>query len=287
MIHREGHRTGARRLDLYWQGWIPEGLPRAEVVLVHGGSEHSGRYAWVGEQFAARGYAVYAMDNRGHGRSEGPRAYYDRMANVISDLRGFVGQVAEESGRRPWLLGHSLGGLISLAYTTRHQEEVEGLVLTAPVAVIEAASVLERIAARTLSVIAPRTGVYSIESEAVSRDPQVVRDYDSDPLNCHCKLPARTVAELADEVARFPVSVLSLKLPLLVMHGSADRIVPVAATELVYGQAASEDKTKRIYDGLFHEILNEPERELVVSEILEWLDARAAATPRAAAAADA
>jgi acylglycerol lipase len=116
--------------------------------------------------------------------------------------------------------------------------------------------------------------VYDIDSTAVSRDPEVVRDYDADPLNHHGKLPARTVAELSTTVGRFPEQVMRLTLPLLIMHGTADRLVPPAASDLVDARASSEDKTYLRYDGLYHEILNEPERERVVGDIADWLDER-------------
>jgi acylglycerol lipase len=128
------------------------------------------------------------------------------------------------------------------------------------------------VAGRVLSVIAPKLGVYEIESDAVSRDPEVVRLYDEDPLNGHGKLPARTVAELTSTISSFPEELPRLTLPLLIMHGTADRLVPPEASDLVNEHACSEDKTYLRYDGLYHEILNEPEREKVASDIADWLD---------------
>jgi alpha-beta hydrolase superfamily lysophospholipase len=128
-----------------------------------------------------------------------------------------------------------------------------------------------------LSVIAPRLGVFPIDSSTVSRDPAVVAAYDADPLNHHGKLPARTVNELAAEVARFPESVKGLTLPLLVMVGTGDKLVPPAGSELVYETAASADKTIKRYDGLYHELIHEPEREQVLADLTDWLGARTAA----------
>jgi alpha-beta hydrolase superfamily lysophospholipase len=247
------------------------------VVLAHGASEHSGRYAWTAEQLTARGYAMYALDHRGHGRSSGSRALIDRMDNAVADVRTLIGMAQSEHPEpgRPYLLGHSMGGCIALACATRHQDAIEGLLLSAPVAVLEAASPVTRLAGKVLSAVAPKAGVFGIDSSTVSRDPEVVRDYDADPLNYHGKLPARTVAELSDEVGRFPSSIPGLKLPLLVMVGTGDQLVPPAASELVYDTAASKDKTIKRYDGLYHEILNEPEREQVAADLLAWLDSHA------------
>jgi acylglycerol lipase len=272
--HEEGRLDGARGVEIFWQAWRPPAI-RAVVVLSHGASEHSGRYAWTAERLAERGYATYAIDHRGHGRSEGPRAYVDRMDNVVADLDDLVHLAAERHPSAPiFLLGHSMGGCVALAYAIAHQDKLDGLLVSAPVAVLEAASPATRVAGHVLSVVAPRLGVYDIDSTAVSRDPEVVRAYDADPLNYHGKLPARTVAELSSTVGRFPEQLPRLTLPLLIMHGTGDRLVPPRASDLVDARASSEDKTYIRYDGLFHEILNEPERDRVVGDIAGWLDER-------------
>jgi alpha-beta hydrolase superfamily lysophospholipase len=272
--HEEGRLEGASGVGIFWQAWRPPAV-RAAIVLAHGASEHSGRYAWTADQLAERGYATYALDHRGHGRSEGARAYLDRMDNVVADLDQLVHLTAERHPDAPvFLLGHSMGGCVALAYAIGHQDKLDGLLLSAPLAVLGAASPATRAAGAVLSVVAPRLGVFPIDSTGVSRDPEVVRDYDSDPLNYHGKLPARTVSELAKTVGRFPEQITRLTLPLLVMHGTADRIVPPAAGDLVDARASSEDKTYFRYDGLYHELLNEPERDRVVGDIADWLDER-------------
>jgi alpha-beta hydrolase superfamily lysophospholipase len=273
--HRTGHFDGAGGVRIFWQAWLPDGTPRGVVAMAHGVSEHSGRYAWTGEQLAARGYALYALDHRGHGQSEGSRAVIDRLDNAVADLGKLVAIAeAESNGQgKPFLFGHSMGGFLALAFATRRQGEIQGLLLSAPAAVLEAASPVERLAARVLSTVAPTLGVFEIDSSTVSRDPEVVRDYDADPFNFHGKLPARTVQEMAQEVARFPQTVPTIRVPLLVQYGTGDKLVPPQASELVYGWASSEDKTIKSYDGLFHEILNEPERDAVLADLAAWLDA--------------
>jgi acylglycerol lipase len=273
--HEEGRFAGEGGIEIYWQAWRPDRDPRAVIVLAHGASEHSGRYAWTGEQLNARGYAVYAIDHRGHGHSAGARAVIDRMQHAVEDLHTLVERAAGAYPGRPLvLLGHSMGGCVALAYTSAHEDALDALVLTGPLAVLEAASPVQRVVGRVLSTVAPSLGVVAIDSAAVSRDPDVVKDYDADPLNYHGKLPARTVAELARTIETFPEAVTRFRLPLLVMHGSADRLVPIAGGEMVAERAGSEDKTFKRYDGLFHEILNEPERQQVLNDMADWLDAR-------------
>ena len=282
----EGSLEGVGGLEIRWRAWLPEEGMCAIVLLSHGASEHGGRYAWVGEQLAAAGYALYAPDHRGHGRSEGPRALIGRVDNAVADLHTAMALAsARHSGTPTFLLGHSMGGCIALEYALRYQDELDGLVLSAPVAVLEAASPVTRAIGNLLSLIAPRAPVFAIDPGLVSRDPGVVRDYEQDPLNYHGRLPARTVAELSRSVDSFPDRVPTLRLPLLVMHGTGDDLVPIAGSEMVADRAGSEDKTFTRYDGLYHEILNEPERDRVMDEIVGWLDVRSRglspAAPRA------
>jgi acylglycerol lipase len=271
----EGELDGLGGVGLYWQSWVPEGAPRAVVVIAHGASEHSARYAHVAERLVLSGYAVYALDHRGHGRSEGKRSQVDRLDHVVSDLRAFVDLVAaRHPGLHLYLLGHSMGGAISIAYAARHQETLAGLLLSAPVADPDAAGAVTRGLSRILSAVAPDLGVYEVDASLVSRDPEVVRDYEQDPLVYDGKLPARTVAELTSAVQRFPDQMPGLRLPLLVMHGGADELVPPSGSLMVHERAGSDDKTLRIWDGLYHEILNEPEQDQVIDLIVSWLDER-------------
>ena len=273
--HEQGHFQGERGLRIEWQAWLPPDGSAATVVLAHGASEHSGRYAWTAERLAESGYGTFAIDHRGHGRSEGPRALIDRMDHAVADLHQLVGvATARDAGRRPYLLGHSMGGCIALAYALSHQDAIEGLVLSAPLAALEAASPVTRVMSAVLSTVAPGLGVLAIDSTAVSRDPEVVRAYDADPLNHHGKLPARTIAELAATVSRLEAEVPTLTLPLLTMHGSADRLTPPAGSEMLHERAGSSDKSILRYEGLYHELLNEPERDRVAADIVAWLDAR-------------
>lgn len=277
--HEEGRFAGVGALEIYWQAWLPDADPRALVLLAHGGAEHSGRYAWTAGELVARGYAVYAIDHRGHGRSHGPRAYVDRLAHAVADLHSLSDLARERYPGAPrFLLGHSMGGLIALEYALRYQDELTGLVLTAPLAVLEANAVA-RGAVRALSAAAPRLPLYKIDSTTVSRDPEVVRAYDRDPLNHRGRLPARTVAELAAATASLPQRLPGLRLPIFSLYGSGDRLVSPTASALIEARCGSGDCTVQSYAGLYHELLNEPERQRVLGDIAAWIEAHLAVTP--------
>jgi len=254
---------------IHTQTWLPDGEARASVVIAHGAGEHLGRYEHVAARLNAEGYAVHALDHRGHGRSEGPRALIDRIDNAVEDLDQLVVKVAD--GQPVFLLGHSMGGTIALKYAIAHQERLVGLVLSSPLAALEAASPATRLAARVLSAAAPRLGVIAVDASAVSRDPEVVRAYETDPLVHHGKLPARTVAELASAVESFPATVGAITVPTLIMYGTADQLVPPEGSAMLGQRIGSADKTVKPYNGLYHEILNEPEQQQVLDDLVEWL----------------
>lgn len=275
MTEELGELRGAGGLTLFTRTWPAAGEARALVALAHGAGEHSGRYAHVAARLTTEGFAVHSLDHRGHGRSEGRRAYIDRVANAVADLDQVVVRARDQHPGVPlFLLGHSMGGLLALSYALRHQERLDGLLLSAPLAALEAASPVMRGAGRLLSALAPALGIFGVEPERVSRDPDVVRAYVEDPLVHHGKLPARSIGEFTTAVDHFPSQVPQLTLPLLVMHGTGDRIVPVAASLMVHDGAGSEDKQLELYEGLYHEILNEPEQGQVMDDIVGWVEAR-------------
>lgn len=251
--------------------------PRATIVLAHGVSEHSERYAHVAAGLNARGYSFYALDHRGHGRSGGRRAFVERFQALVDDLDQLVDLAAAEpadgNAQLPVLMGHSMGGAVAVGYAIRHPRKISALVLSNPVASIETAPAAV-LAGRLLSRIAPGLGVYSVDPNGVSRDPEEVRRYVEDPLNFHGKLPARTVAEIGNEVATFPERAAAIDVPTLIMYSATDPIVAASGSEMLAERVGSGDVTLRNWDGLRHEILNEPERDDVIAEIADWLDAR-------------
>jgi len=274
--HVEGRFAGAKGLEIFWQAWREEVQTRAVVVISHGAGEHSSRYEHVATHLAGLGYPVYALDHRGHGRSGGRRALVDRLDNAAADLGVLIDRAHDEQPEAPlFLLGHSLGATIALRYALGHQDKLDGLILSGALAVIDLPPPPVRLAARALSATIPWMPAVGVDPVTVSRDPAEVQAYRTDPLVHHGKLPVRTVAEIAAATEAFPEQVASLTLPLLLVHGSEDRLVSVKGSRMVHERASSEDKTLKIYDGFFHEVLNElPEdRERVLADIAAWLQA--------------
>ena len=277
---RESSLAGTGGLRIYWQSWLPEGPTRAVIVLAHGYGEHSGRYRHVAVRFADEGFAVYALDHRGHGRSEGRRPIIDRMDHAVADLDSLVRIAsAEHPDQRLFVLGHSMGGCIAVSYAMRHQDRLDGLILSGPLAALEAASPIVRMLARGLSAIAPGYPVTEIDASLISRDPAVVRDYEADPLVHHGKMPARTAAEMVAAVESFPDGVPEITVPVLIAYGTADGLCPPAGSLMLHQRIGSPDKTLKPYEGLYHEILNEPEQDQVMDDICGWLEAHTPLSP--------
>jgi acylglycerol lipase len=280
-----GRLAGAGGLELFHRWWRGERAdtdpPTAVVVLVHGAGEHSGRYEHVAERLVGDGYAVHALDHRGHGRSQGPRALIDRVDHAVTDLNALVSAAVQHESAASIpvvMVGHSMGAMIALRYAGHHQHRLDGLALSGALASIEASRGL-RIVGRAISSVAPKLGLIAIDSSLISRDPAVVEAYRTDPLVHRGKLPARTAAEIADTVAGFPGRVHEITIPTLIMYGTEDRLCPPAGSEMLGERIGAADKRVIPYDGLYHEIFNEPERDAVLSDLSEWLGTRVAARP--------
>lgn len=277
MRQRDVRLPGCGEVELQGRAWLPGGEPRTLLVVSHGLGEHSGRYQALAERLVAAGFAVYAVDHRAHGRSAGTApANIDRFDFLVSDLGTFVGRAQREHPEVPTVLfGHSMGGLVALECALRNPHVLQGLVLSAPaLAPGEAVPALKRAVAKLLSRLAPNTGMLAIQASAVSRDAEVVGAYQRDPLVFHGSVPARTAVELLDAMTSVAARAHQLKLPVLVQHGTADRLVPLAAVQPVYKQLGDpRRRTLRSYADLYHEVYNEPEREQVIGDLLNWLAA--------------
>jgi acylglycerol lipase len=276
--HSESYFAGVGGLDIYRQSWTPAGEPAGIVVIAHGAGEHSGRYRHVAARLVAEGMAVHALDHRGHGRSGGPRALIDRMASAVTDLDALVVQAqGEQPGRPVFLLGHSMGGTVALCYALEHQDRLSGLILSGPLAALDAAPAPMRVLSRVLSALTPRLPLIAVDPSLISRDPAVVEAYVQDPLVHHGKLPARTVAELARAIESFPQSVRAITVPTLIMYGTEDRLCPPRGSVMLSERIGAADRTLTAYEGLYHEILNEPEQARVLDELAVWLGTRVVA----------
>ena len=272
--HIEGHREIAAGRSAYWQAWLPPDRARAVAVIVHGIHEHSGRYAYVGARLAAAGFATYAADHRGHGRSDGRRANIERMALIVADLGSLVRFAIERHPDQPvFMVGCSLGGLIALQYATAPNTPLDGLVLSAPAVEVMVGSALQRRLAGVLSALVPDLQVAALDADQkISRDPEVVRAYREDPLVYHGRIKARTGAEILVTIEGLPARLPRLSVPLLLLHGTDDLICAPAGSTMVHDGVSSPDKTLRRYQGLYHEVFNEPERDEVLADLVSWLE---------------
>lgn len=269
-----GHVQG---LTLATRRWWPHPAPKAAVVLVHGIGEHSGRYAHVATHLMLHGYAVFAFDLRGHGRSEGePRAYVESYDDYVADLGRFLEHVRAETGSLPlFLMGHSLGGGIAAYYVVTHGTDgLAGLVLSSAALKIpeNLSPVLQKMAG-FLSKRVPKLPLLKLDTAHLSRDPAVGRAYTEDPLVYTGGVRARVGAEVLRVAGLIQRHADAFTLPLYLFHGTADTLTDPDGSRLLYERAPAEDKTLKLYDGLLHETMNEPEREEVLADLTGWLDA--------------
>ncbi len=273
MTHDTGTFVGVDNTGIFYQSWVPEAAA-ATVIIVHGYAEHSGRYVHVASALNANGYAVWALDHRGHGRSEGPRATMTRFAHFVADLATFVRLVQEKTVAGPlFILGHSMGGLIGTLYAFDHQDQLAGLALTAPgMKVDEGVSPAMVMLSGIISAVAPSLPVGPFKPEVISRDPKVVAGYMNDKLNYHGGVKARMGREFLLSARSVLGRAPSLTLPLLVIQGEADQLVSPAGTYAAFAAFGSADKTLKKYPGLYHEALNEPEQDEIIALICEWLN---------------
>jgi alpha-beta hydrolase superfamily lysophospholipase len=273
--HAEGRFDGALGLKLYRQSWRPaSGDPRAVLVIVHGLKDHSARYAEFADRLAQRGIAVHAFDLRGHGSSEGARVYVSSFDEYVQDLETFVALVRKEEGARPlFVLGHSMGGAIVTRWALAEKPQVAGVLLSGAALMVDAGG-FKKGSVKVLGSVLPTLAIFSLDLDRFSRDPSVVQQCKSDPLVDQGAGPARTAAQLVSAIDFIAEHMEDMTAPLLIMHGSADAITPPDGSRELARRARSADKTLKIYDGLYHDLLHEPEREQVMSDAAAWMDAR-------------
>ena len=271
-----GSFAGPDGRNLFEHWWRPEGATRATVVLVHGLKDHGARYSHVGEWLAERGYAVYALDLRGHGESEGERFFVSSFDEYVEDLATFVGRVRErEAGKPMFLLGHSMGGAVASLFVLLRKPELEGLILSAPaLEPTKNVSPVLILLSRVISRFFPRAPVTKVDIKALSHLPEVIEAARKDPLSNERPAPARTGYEILRAMRRIQERAHEIALPLLVMHGTEDHLTNPQGSQRLFKLAVSEDKELKLYEGFYHEILNEAERERVLKDITRWLDAR-------------
>lgn len=270
-----GHFAGKGGVRLFYRLWSADGPARAGAVIVHGANEHSGRYRHVAEFLVRHGFAVAALDQRGYGRSEGPRCHVDRFGDYLEDLHRFVALVSQRvaASHRPVLVGHSLGGLIAFSYAVSHPDSVSALVVSSPwFALRMRVSPVERALAPLMARIWPRLQRPArIPPEHLSRDPAVVRAYREDPLVGTTATP-RWFVECSRAAWRARHELAPrLAVPVLFLQGAEDRVVDPEATRAVFEAVGHARKALRMYPGRYHEIFNDPGHDEVLADMVGWL----------------
>jgi alpha-beta hydrolase superfamily lysophospholipase len=273
MKHQEGFLKGVRDANIYFQSWLPESEAKAVLLIVHGLAEHSGRYMNIVNHFVPLGYAVFGIDHLGHGKSDGTRVYVKRFEDYTDMLEIYFDKIRRwQPGKPIFLVGHSMGGLIGAVFLLDHQAELTGAVLSgAVVKVPNNITPAILVVGRMLSALMPRFGLIGLDAKGVCRDPAVVQAYVSDPLVFKGKTTARLAAEMLKAMRYVSAAATKITLPIMIVQGSADKLVDPAGAQMLYGLVSSADKEIRIYDGFYHEVFNEPEHDKVLRDVEIWL----------------
>lgn len=271
---REETLTGAGGLNLFVRHWHSSDAPRGVVAIVPGFNSHSGQYAWAGQQLAAIGLAVYAVDLRGRGKSDGERFFVSSFDEYVSDVHVLVTLARSREPNLPvFLLGHSAGGVVSCMYALEHQADLAGLVCESFAFRVPAPDVAIA-ALKGLSQLAPHAHVLRLKNEDFSRDPAVVKAMNEDRLIAHETQPTLTVAEMARADDRLEQSFPRITLSVLILHGTSDRATKPSGSQFFFDTAGSQDKTLKLYEGHYHDLLNDVGKEEVMGDITNWIGAR-------------
>jgi alpha-beta hydrolase superfamily lysophospholipase len=275
MNKHEWSWTNAKGMRFVSRSWEPRRQTRAAVALVHGLGDHSERFGPVGTILARSGYALAGFDLRGHGRSDGPRGHTPRYEAFLDDLADFLDQVRARYPRRPvFLYGHSLGGNLVLNYILRRNPQLHGAIVTSPWLRVAFEPPPAKVAlAKALERLVPAFSQdWGLEAAALSHDTEIVRGYAADPL-VHGRISARMFVSFYEAGQWALAHAAEFPLPLLLMHGTADRVTSADASR-EFANRAGKTVTWRAWDGMYHEIHNESAREGVVSTMVRWMDAR-------------
>ncbi len=271
--HKEDHFLCTDGSQLFYRYWIPQEAPRAALIIIHGFSDHSGRYLSIVDSLIPRGIALYSFDQRGHGRSPGQRGYINSFDTFRDDVLSFTHLVTAQHPDIPlYMLGQSMGGLIVLNFGLHYPQEVDGVIATSPHLSDPPVSPILITLSRVLSTVWPTFSMDAgLDNTSISRDPNVVQDFLDDPLR-HGKGTARLSTELSKAVADTNANAAGFQPPLLITHGTADRLTDPEASRHFYEKVASSNKTFIAYEGGYHEGHNDIHRERVIIDIAQWLE---------------
>jgi acylglycerol lipase len=273
--HLTGTFTNKDGLDIFHQRWMVDD-PRGAVLIVHGLGEHSGRYGHLLDAMASDHICFFALDHQGHGRSGGKRGHVNDFADYAADIKQYIDQVVrkEAAGMPLICMGHSMGGLIAALFALTHQQDITALILSAP-AFVPAVKVpaIQAAAARILSRILPRlTQSNKLNASDLSHDPSTVTAYQADPL-VHDRVSTAWFVSFQATAEECLARAGDVTLPLLVVHGTADKMVSAEGSRMFFDKAGSSQKTLKLFGGLYHETMNElpKDRQVVLDVISDWI----------------
>jgi alpha-beta hydrolase superfamily lysophospholipase len=274
MKHQDGYFKNRENQSIYTQNWLPDNPAKAVLLIIHGLNEHSGRYDHFSNFFVNEGFAVYSMDLVGHGKSDGTRSYVKDFNNYLDDIILYLEKIKQLQPESPiFLIGHSMGGLISALILIDHPDQFAGAVLSGSVVQVpDDVSSLFITLGKFVSFILPKLGLLKIDLSGLSRNPDVVQAYKDDPLVNSGKFTARVSAEMTKSFDRVAGEGSRIKDPVLILHGGSDRIVNPACSHFLYALVSSEIKKIIIYDGFYHEIYNDPGHEQVYQDVSSWIN---------------
>jgi alpha-beta hydrolase superfamily lysophospholipase len=262
-------------MSVFYRNWPSAGQPKAVVIIAHGFNSHSGYYQWTAGQLAAQNFEVYAIDFPGRGQSDGERYYIADYNSFVKELDKLVDIAKAAHADLPtFLLGHSAGGVLSAIYTLGYQNKLNGFICESFAFQVPAPDFALAVL-KGLSHVFPHAHVLKLKNEDFSRDPEVVDFMNSDPLIDNEVQPTKTVQQLVLADERLRSEIPTIKLPLLIVHGTADKATKPSGSQYFYDNASSEDKTLKLYEGHYHDLLNDIGKELVMNDILDWLNVKA------------
>jgi acylglycerol lipase len=271
---REERVTGARGLGIFVRSWRPPGPARGVVTICHGFNAHSGQYTWVAEQLVGNGLTVYALDLHGRGQSDGERFFLEKVGDYVDDVDAVVSLVSSrEQGLPMFLFGHSAGGVVSCLYALDHQAKLSGLICESFAFQVPAPDFALAVL-KGVSHLVPHAHVVRLKNEDFSRDPAVVERMNADPLIAHETQPTLTMAELARADERLKREFPLITLPLLILHGTQDKVTKPSGSQQFFEAAGSNDKTLKLYEGHYHDLLNDIGKEKVMADIQQWISSR-------------
>lgn len=277
MQHEQGtYRSSRDNTQISWRAWLPDTPVKGVVALSHGYGEHSGRYEHVGDKLTGTGYALYALDHRGHGQSGGGRGQIPSYDCLLDDYGTLIGMAQDRHPDVPlFIYGHSMGGNIALSYAVDRPDGLAGVMVTGPLLrFTDAAPAWKITMAKIIGSVAPTITLSgNVETTSICRDPLVVDAYEADPL-VHDQMSARLGKALIERGEYLLEHADKLAIPALLMHGTADQLTSPVATRQFAERATNADVTHIEYPGLYHELHNEPEQDEILAEMIGWLDAR-------------